>query len=133
MRPAITDTRLLTVLGAEVVLAIILLVWLRGRGWRLGGEIGWPSWGDALRGVGLWVATFCAGRLVMLATGALAPAIVGIAKATPLHGVLALLSVLPVALVFTAYFGRTRRLWPVVLAHVIVNAFGLSTFAGTGG
>ena len=43
----------------------------------------------------------------------------------------ALISVLPVALVFTFYYLRTGRLWPVIVAHVTINAFGFADFVST--
>jgi membrane protease YdiL (CAAX protease family) len=46
------------------------------------------------------------------------------------QGAHALVSVLPFALLLTAYFVWTRRLWPVVLAHVANNAIGLGAFVG---
>ena len=46
------------------------------------------------------------------------------------QGRLALLAVLPFALVVTWYFVRTSRIWPVVVAHVIVDAIGLSALKG---
>lgn len=48
------------------------------------------------------------------------------------QGAHALISVLPFALLFTAYFIRTRRVWPVVVGHIINNAFGLGAFVGGG-
>lgn len=42
------------------------------------------------------------------------------------QGPLALISVLPLAIAFTWYYGRTRRLWPVVVAHVLFDAMGLA-------
>ena len=44
------------------------------------------------------------------------------------QGTIALIAILPTAIVMTVYFARTRRLWPVVVAHVIVDAIGLSGF-----
>lgn len=51
-----------------------------------------------------------------------------IALRTAMHayqGMLAVVSILPLAVIFTAYYGRTRRLWPVVVAHMIVDTIGL--------
>ena len=45
------------------------------------------------------------------------------------QGKLALVSVLPIAIVLTWYYVRTGRLWPTVVAHVIVDALGLSRLA----
>jgi membrane protease YdiL (CAAX protease family) len=47
------------------------------------------------------------------------------------QGPLALVAILPVALVLTGYFARTGRLWPVVVAHVIADAAGLLAFITT--
>ncbi len=49
------------------------------------------------------------------------------------QGALALTSILPVGVVWTSYFVWRRRLWPVVIAHIINNAIGLGAFLGTGG
>lgn len=46
------------------------------------------------------------------------------------QGVLALVSVLPFAVLLTGYFVLTRRLWPVVVAHVANNAIGLGACVG---
>jgi membrane protease YdiL (CAAX protease family) len=57
--------------------------------------------------------------------------LISLALRTAVHynqGALALISVLPVGLVFTLYYARWRRVWPVVVAHIIVNAFGLGAF-----
>ena len=45
-----------------------------------------------------------------------------------IQGPHALISVLPVAVVFTLYYVRTGRLWPVIVAHVIINSFGFADF-----
>jgi membrane protease YdiL (CAAX protease family) len=42
------------------------------------------------------------------------------------QGPWAVLGVSPLALAFTWYYGRTRRLWPVVVAHVLFDALGLA-------
>lgn len=42
------------------------------------------------------------------------------------QGGLALVSILPVALVFTWYFIRTGRLWPLIVAHVLADALALA-------
>ena len=42
------------------------------------------------------------------------------------QGPWAVLGVLPLGVAFTWYYGRTRRLWPVVVAHVLVDALGLA-------
>jgi membrane protease YdiL (CAAX protease family) len=43
------------------------------------------------------------------------------------QGRLALIAILPLGVIFTWYYVRTRRLWPVVVAHVIVDALALSS------
>ena len=47
------------------------------------------------------------------------------------QGPLALLSILPVGLVLTLYFASSRRLWPVIVAHVMLDALGLAQFLGS--
>jgi membrane protease YdiL (CAAX protease family) len=47
------------------------------------------------------------------------------------QGRLAIIAILPVALVLTGYFVRTGRIWPVIVAHVIQDAIALSVMAGT--
>lgn len=42
------------------------------------------------------------------------------------QGPWAVLGVLPLALAFTWYYGRIRRLWPVNVAHVLLDALGLA-------
>ena len=39
---------------------------------------------------------------------------------------LALVAILPVAVVFTVYYARNRRLWPVLVAHVIADVIALT-------
>ncbi len=43
----------------------------------------------------------------------------------------AVISVLPVAIVFTYYYVRTGRFWPIVVAHIIINAFGFADLVAT--
>ena len=45
------------------------------------------------------------------------------------QGKLAFISVLPIGIVLTLYFVRSGRLWPTVVAHVIIDALGLSRLA----
>jgi len=45
------------------------------------------------------------------------------------QGTLAFVAVLPIAIVLTWYYVRTGRLWPTVVAHVIVDALGLARLA----
>ena len=42
------------------------------------------------------------------------------------QGTLALVTVLPTAIIFTWYFIRTGRLWPVIAAHMIADGLALS-------
>ena len=46
------------------------------------------------------------------------------------QGPWSVLGVLPVAIAFTWYYGRTRRLWPVIIAHVLFDAIGLAQRLG---
>lgn len=41
------------------------------------------------------------------------------------QGVMSLVFIVPLGLLFTIWYARTRRLWPVILAHAIVDAVGL--------
>jgi membrane protease YdiL (CAAX protease family) len=47
------------------------------------------------------------------------------------QGSLAFMSILPIALVFTWYFVRTGRLWPVIVAHMMADALSLAFLAPT--
>jgi CAAX protease family protein len=48
------------------------------------------------------------------------------------QGPLALVTVLPVGVIFTLYYIRSKRLWPVVVAHAFQDALALSILANTG-
>ena len=41
------------------------------------------------------------------------------------QGPMAVIGILPLGLVFTYYFARSRRLWPAVVAHMIFDTIGL--------
>ena len=45
------------------------------------------------------------------------------------QGPLALVTVLPVGIIFTLFYVRTRRLWPVVVAHAFQDTLALSILA----
>jgi membrane protease YdiL (CAAX protease family) len=45
------------------------------------------------------------------------------------QGPLALVTVLPIGVLFTAYYIRTRRLWPIVVAHAFQDTLALSLLA----
>jgi membrane protease YdiL (CAAX protease family) len=64
------------------------------------------------------------GRVMGIGLGALVSIGLRVAVHLP-QGTPAFTSILPVAVVWTAYFLWQRRLWPVVIAHVINSAFGL--------
>jgi uncharacterized protein len=52
-----------------------------------------------------------------------------IALRTAIHayqGVVALIGIIPLGLVFTIYYARTRRLWPAIVAHVCFDAIALA-------
>lgn len=52
--------------------------------------------------------------------------IVSVLMRTAVHayeGPLAVIGVLPIGIVFTLYFARTRRVWPVIVAHALQDAF----------
>ena len=46
------------------------------------------------------------------------------------QGPWALLSILPIGVLFTWYYGRTRRLWPVIVAHMILDVVGFAQYLG---
>jgi len=45
------------------------------------------------------------------------------------QGPLALITIIPMGVIFTLYYVRTRRLWPVVLAHVFQDLLSLGALA----
>ena len=49
------------------------------------------------------------------------------------QGPLALVTVLPVSILFTLYYVRTRRLWPVVVAHAFQDTLALSLLGNMSG
>ena len=58
--------------------------------------------------------------------------IVSVALRVAVHayqGAMAIVGILPASVVLTWYFARSRRLWPVVVAHVIMDALALATMA----
>jgi membrane protease YdiL (CAAX protease family) len=42
------------------------------------------------------------------------------------QGPLALITIIPLGLIFGHYYARTRQLWPLILAHILVDIIGLS-------
>lgn len=48
------------------------------------------------------------------------------------EGPLAVLGVLPIGIVFTFYFAKTRRVWPVIVAHALQDAFAFVYLRGLG-
>lgn len=46
------------------------------------------------------------------------------------QGVAGVLSVVPMGLLFAIWFARTRQLWPLIVAHAIVDFIGLAAGAG---
>ncbi|HEX2141912.1 MAG TPA: CPBP family intramembrane glutamic endopeptidase [Candidatus Limnocylindria bacterium] len=49
------------------------------------------------------------------------------------QGPLALVTILPIGIIFTVYYLRTRRLWPVVIAHAFQDVLALSFLASSAG
>jgi membrane protease YdiL (CAAX protease family) len=41
------------------------------------------------------------------------------------QGAMALVSILPLGLVFTIYYARSRRIWPVIVAHMLFDVIAL--------
>ena len=57
---------------------------------------------------------------------------VSAAARTVIHlyqGAIALTSILPTGLLFTGYYLRTRRLWPLVVGHALLDLIGLAFYA----
>lgn len=66
--------------------------------------------------------------------GLRAACVISVALRVTVHlyqGRLALIAILPLGAVLTWYYVRTGRLWPVVVAHVVVDALGLSSLMST--
>jgi membrane protease YdiL (CAAX protease family) len=42
----------------------------------------------------------------------------------------AALFILPLGFVFTYYYARSNRLWPLVIAHAVIDALGLLQYLG---
>jgi membrane protease YdiL (CAAX protease family) len=42
------------------------------------------------------------------------------------QGPLALITVVPMGLIFGYFYSRTRQLWPLILAHILIDIIGLS-------
>jgi len=100
----------------------------------LQGALSWPVYLAALAinpifEEMLWLgyAVPALGRAAGIRVAALVSVGLRVAVHVP-QGGWALVSVLPLAAVWTGYFLWQRRLWPVVVAHVINNAFGLGEF-----
>jgi len=180
----ISDARLHTTVGVELVLALFILPYLKKRGWRPGDIAGSPTPIDLVRGVGVVFAAYLSIYLVVLVLHFTAPAAAEALRSSPImgtvsplsvlataiinpvfeeflwlgyaipavgaryglrvaiavsialrvavhtyQGALAFVTILPAAIVFTWYFIRTDRLWPVIVAHMIVDAIGLSLLA----
>jgi membrane protease YdiL (CAAX protease family) len=179
---AFTDGHLLGLVAVEVLLAALLIPWLRRRGWSPRDVAGAPGPADLARGVGLWgLALTCSAATWLIFslsqpeaaqaladeqrfTGAPPSAVAvilvsvvnpvfeeflwlgyGVTRLVPrlglraaaavsiglrvidhvYQGPWAVLGILPLGVAFTWYFGRTRRLWPVVVAHALFDAVGL--------
>lgn len=180
------DARVSSTLVVEAALAVLLLPFLRRRGWRPTQVAGAPEPRDVLRGAGVWLTAMASYYVVWILFALSAPAwadavrgqppgggvsamvIVVVAVVNPLfeeflwlgygvpalgsrlglrgacvvslalrvavhayQGAMAIVGILPASAVLTWYYARTRRLWPVVVAHVIMDALGLATLAIT--
>lgn len=42
------------------------------------------------------------------------------------QGPLALITIIPIGLIFGHFYARTRQLWPLILAHILIDIIGLS-------
>ena len=175
------------VLVYEVVVGVLLVGFLRHRGWRLE-HVTLPfAPRDLVQGLGIWLLAMLSAWVVMASLTALSPTyaaevmrtrmvgeptstllIAAVVLINPLYeelvylgfvpaafpksaawqilllstalrvlvhtyqGILSLLFILPWGLVFAAYYMRTRRLWPVVLAHAFQDAIGLTMVSNPG-
>jgi uncharacterized protein len=66
--------------------------------------------------------------------GLRAACMVSVALRVAIHsyqGPMGVVGVVPMAVVFTWYYARTGRLWPIVVAHVIADAAALGALAAT--
>ena len=91
------QSRLLTTVAEEGILVVLLWPLLASRGWALRSIAGAPVVGSVALGVAIH----------------------------SYQGVLALTGILPIALVFTLYYVRTKRLWPVIVAHMLFDTLAL--------
>lgn len=134
--------------GAGVWLAAMLAAWASVFVWRLvepnltadalGTQIlGRPSFAvilplsvvNAVFEEFLWLGL---GVAALQRCGTGLAAAVSICLRTLVHvyqGPLAFLAILPIGVVFTAYYLRTRRLWPVVFAHGLQDFLALAALA----
>jgi membrane protease YdiL (CAAX protease family) len=176
------------VLVYEVVVGLLLVLFLRRRGWRLE-HVTLPfAPRDVAHGLGVWLLAILSARVAMASLAALTPTytahimqtrmvgdppstllIAAVVLINPLYeelvylgfvpaafpksaawqilllstalrvmihtyqGVLTFLVILPVGLVFTGYYLRTRRLWPIVLAHALQDAIAFAMLSNQGG
>lgn len=75
--------------------------------------------GAAFRGAGAWrIGVLSVGLRVLVHT---------------YQGLFALLTIAPIGAIFVGYYLRTKRLGPVIVAHVIQDAIALGWLAATGG
>jgi membrane protease YdiL (CAAX protease family) len=74
----------------------------------------------------LWLGYFVARLEAPL--GMRTAAVLSVVCRTLVHayqGPLAIIGILPVGVALTWYYGRTRRIWPVIVVHVLFDAIGL--------
>ena len=58
--------------------------------------------------------------------------VISVALRTLVHayqGAMAVVGILPLGIVMTLYYAGTRRLWPVIVAHAILDAIALARLA----
>ena len=176
----ISDARLGATIGVELIVALVMVPYLRKQGWRPEAIAGSPTPFDLVRGFGVFLAAYLATVLVFVTlhfaapeaavavhshriTGTVSPftvittaiinpvfeeflwigyAIPAVGARYGLHiaiaasivlrvavhayqGSLAFVTILPIGLVFTWYFIRTGRLWPLIVAHVLADGLAL--------
>lgn len=179
-----SDASLFGTVAAEVVFALVFVLYLRRSGWTMANVADAPRPADLARGLGVWLLMYLAYALNFLLLraaipgfGAWAaaphfggtlsvPAILLVSLVNPVfeeflflgyatnvfrrhgawiagaasvvlrllvhtyQGPIALVGILPLGIVFTAYYLRTHRVWPVIVAHAIQDAVALAHFAG---
>ncbi len=183
--PDLTTSRLLLSLGMQVVVALLLGVYLRRRGWPLGEIIKRPTMRDLVTGIGIFAIVMAvAAALGMLMTATQGEARVASELRTVVHvstaaallgavinpifeellwfgywfrrleargvwlaagvslslrtlahlwkGPVGALTIIPTGVIFTIVYVKTRRLGPIIIAHMAMDALSLLALSHKG-